>query len=120
FLTGTQRQAVGLGGMTDFINRVGYHEFAHQWWGHLVGAATYRDQWLEEGFSEFSAALAVQHTQGWKEYNDFWHDARKTIFSKPPGNAIAHDKAGPISQGYRLSTVRTPSAPQAMIYSKGG
>lgn len=120
FMTGTQRQAIGLGGMKDFIDSVGYHEFAHQWWGHLVGAATYRDQWLEEGFSEFSAALAVQHTQGWGAYSDFWHDARKRIFAKYPGNAMAHDQAGPISQGWRLSTARTPSAYQAMIYSKGG
>jgi peptidase M1-like protein len=120
FMDGTQRQALGLLGTSDFVNRVGFHEFAHQWWGHLVGAATYRDQWLEEGFAEFSAALAVQHTQGWAAYADFWHDARKRIFGRYPGNAMAHDKAGPISQGWRLGTARTPSAPQAMIYSKGG
>jgi hypothetical protein len=120
FLTGTQRAALGLYRMNDFINQVGFHEFAHQWWGHLVGAATYRDEWLEEGFAEFSAALAVQHTQGWDGYNDFWRNARKFIFAKYPGNAIAHDKAGPISQGWRLGTPYTPSAPQAMIYSKGG
>jgi hypothetical protein len=120
FLDGTQRQALGLIQASDFVNRVGFHEFAHQWWGHLVGAATYRDQWLEEGFSELSAALAVQHTQGWEGYNDFWRDARKLILGKYPGNAIAHDKAGPISQGWRLGTPRSPTAPQAMIYSKGG
>jgi peptidase M1-like protein len=120
FLTGTQRAALGLTRATDFVNRVGFHEFAHQWWGHYVGAATYRDQWLEEGFSEFSAALAVQHTQGWDGYIDFWRDARKFIFAQYPGNAIHHDQAGPITQGWRLSTSRSPSAPQAMIYSKGG
>lgn len=120
FLDGTQRQALGLLQANDFVNRVGFHEFAHQWWGHLVGAATYRDQWLEEGFSELSAALAVQHTQGWEGYKDFWRDARKLIFGRYPGNVIAHDKAGPISQGWRLGTLRSPTAPQAMIYSKGG
>lgn len=119
FLDGTQRQALGLGSLSDFVNQVGFHEFAHQWWGHLVGAATYRDQWLEEGFSEFSAALAVQHTQGWPAYNDFWRDARKRIVGKYPGNAIVHYQAGPITQGWRLGTVRTPSAPSAMMYSKG-
>ncbi|HEX3552606.1 MAG TPA: M1 family aminopeptidase [Thermoanaerobaculia bacterium] len=119
FLTGTQRAALGLFQATDFINQVGFHEFAHQWWGHLVGAATYRDEWLEEGFAEFSAALAVQHTQGWDGYHDFWRSARKNIFGKYSGNAIPHDKAGPISQGWRLGTPHTRSAPQAMIYSKG-
>jgi hypothetical protein len=120
FLDGTQRQALGLLGAKDFVDRVGFHEFAHQWWGHMVGAATYRDQWLEEGFSEFSAALAVQHTQGWDGYNDFWRDARKLIVEKSLGNALANDKAGPITQGWRLGTLRTPSAPRALIYSKGG
>ncbi len=120
FLTSTQRVALGLYQMTDFINQVGFHEFSHQWWGHLVGAATYRDEWLEEGFAEFSAALAVQHTQGWDGYTEFWRHARKFIFGKYPGNALANDKAGPISQGWRLGTAYTRTAPQAMIYSKGG
>ncbi|HEX4862434.1 MAG TPA: M1 family aminopeptidase [Acidimicrobiales bacterium] len=120
FLTGTQRAALGLYQMKDFINQVGFHEFSHQWWGHLVTASTYRDEWLEEGFAEFSAALAVQHTQGWEGYTDFWRHARKFIFGKYPGNSIAHDQAGPISQGWRLGTRYSPSAPQAMIYSKGG
>jgi hypothetical protein len=120
FLDGTQRQALGLHNTKDFVNRVGFHEFAHQWWGHLVGAATYRDIWLEEGFSEFSAALAVQHTQGWPGYIDFWRDARRLIFEKSLGNTMASDKAGPITQGWRLGTLRTSSAPQAMMYSKGG
>jgi len=120
FLDGTQRQALGLLQAKDFVDRVGFHEFAHQWWGHLVGAATYRDVWLEEGFSEFSAALAVQHTQGWPGYNDFWRDARKLILEKSLGNTMANYKAGPITQGWRLGTPRTPSAPQAMMYAKGG
>jgi hypothetical protein len=119
FLDGTQRQRLGLNRAKDFVDQVGYHEFAHQWWGHLVGAASYRDVWLEEGFAEFSAALAVQHTQGWGEYGRFWSVARKRIVDKYPGNAMPNYQAGPITQGYRLSTERTPGAPQAMIYSKG-
>ena len=120
FLDGTQRQRLGLVQAKDFVDQVGYHEFAHQWWGHLVGAATYRDQWLEEGFSEFSSALVVQRTKGWGEYDRFWSEARKVILGKYPGNAMAHNQAGPITQGWRLGTQRSPSAPQAMIYSKGG
>ena len=121
FLDGTQRQRLGMGkGATDFVEEVGFHEFAHQWWGHLVGADTYRDQWLEEGFSQFSAALAVQHTKGWGKYIEFWRNERKHILGKYPGNAMPHYQAGPITQGYRLYTPRTPAAPQAMIYSKGG
>lgn len=120
FLDGTQRQRLGLVQLKDFVDQVGYHELAHQWWAHLVGAATYRDQWLEEGFSEFSAALAVQHTQGWPAYEKFWREARKGILGKYPGNDRPHWQAGPISMGYRLSTQRTPSAYSVQVYSKGG
>jgi hypothetical protein len=119
FLDGTQRQRLGLVRTKDFVDQVGYHEFAHQWWGHLVGADTYRDQWLEEGFSEFSSALAVQHTAGWNAYDKFWKERRKEILEKTPGNALAPYEAGPITLGFRLSTARTPSA-GGMMYPKGG
>lgn len=122
FMTGTQRsQVLGIGGtgLSDFVEQVGYHEFAHQWWGHLVGAATFHDQWIEEGFSEFSAALAVQHTQGWPEYDRFWRERRKEILERSPGNAFAPNDAGPITQGWRLFTSRSPSA-YGIIYAKGG
>lgn len=120
FLDGTQRQRLGLTETKDFVDQVGYHEFAHQWWGHLVSAATYRDVWLEEGFAEFSASLAVQRVHGWPAYDHFWNEARKSIFGKYPGNAMPHYQAGPIAQGYRLGTFRTPSAAQAILYEKGG
>lgn len=123
FMTGTQRSQV-LGfqgqGLSDFVDQVGYHEFAHQWWGHLVGAATFRDQWLEEGFSEFSSGLAVQHVKGWAEHDRFWRERRKDILDRFPGNAVAHNDAGPMTQGWRLFTQRSPSAYGAIVYSKGG
>jgi len=119
FLDGTQRQRLGLSQAKEFIDNVGYHEFAHQWWAHLVGAATYRDQWLEEGFSEFSAAVAVQHVKGWGAYEKFWSDSRKRILDKYPGNDRPNWQAGPITLGFRLSTQRTPSAGSVLIYSKG-
>ncbi len=118
FLDGTQRQRLGMVGAKDFVDQVGYHEFAHQWFGHLVGAASYRDQWLEEGFAEFAAGLAVQHTQGWGEYDRFWRERRREIVEKRPGNALAAGDAGPISQGWRLSTPRTPGGGY-LIYPKG-
>jgi hypothetical protein len=30
------------------------HEVSHQWWGQLVGFKSYRDQWMSEGFANFS------------------------------------------------------------------
>ena len=33
------------------------HETAHQWWGNIVAWRSYRDQWLSEGFAEYSGVL---------------------------------------------------------------
>jgi hypothetical protein len=119
FLDGTQRQRLGLVAANDFVEQVGFHELAHQWWGHLVSAASYRDVWMEEGFAEASAALALQHTEGWEAYDHVWRAARKAIFETPPGSAMASNDAGPITQGIRLSTQRSPAAYRALVYEKG-
>jgi hypothetical protein len=36
------------------------HEVAHQWWGIGVDFGSYRDQWLSEGFAEYSCLLYSQ------------------------------------------------------------
>jgi Peptidase family M1 domain len=119
FLDGTQRQRLGLTAAKDFVDQVGFHELSHQWWGHLVTAESYRDVWLEEGFAEFSAALALQHTQGWGAYEHFWRNARKEIFAKRPHSAVADIDAGPITQGFRLQTEHSPYAYRSLVYEKG-
>ena len=119
FLNGTQRNVLGLNAAKDFVDNVGTHEFAHQWWGHQIGWATYRDQWLSEGFAEFTSALVAQITGGWPRYNDFLEKARRSILAKPRGGAMINADAGPITQGYRLYTWQTPDAYDAIVYSKG-
>jgi hypothetical protein len=119
FLDGTQRQRLGLAGAAEAVDQIGFHELSHQWWGHLVGAASYRDVWLEEGFAEFSAALAVQHTQGWGAYDRFWRAARARILATPRHSALASIDAGPVTQGFRVATASSPFAYQAIVYGKG-
>ncbi|MFI5197232.1 MAG: M1 family metallopeptidase [Thermoanaerobaculia bacterium] len=120
FLGSYTRQQLGLVGASSFVDEVGYHEFSHQWWGHHVGWATYHDQWLSEGFAEFSAALAVQQTHGVKDYVSFWNGARKRILGTPRGGRLPNADVGPITLGFRLSDRRDPGAYQALVYSKGG
>jgi len=103
--------------LMDALNTVGWHEMAHQWWGHQVGWASYRDQWISEGLAEFTAALTLEAVEGAKGYDDFWEARREDIFTHT--SPVANDQAGPITQGFRLGTRRSPGAPSAMIYSKG-
>ena len=37
------------------------HETAHQWWGNVVSWRSYRDQWLSEGFAEYSGMLITSN-----------------------------------------------------------
>src|SRR5580765_1729386 len=107
-------------GLKEFGNTVAWHEVAHQWWGHQVGWSSYRDQWLSEGFAEFTSGLAVELTggpNGRKNANTFWELRRAEILGKTTG--IPNSDAGAITQGFRLATRRSPGAAQAMIYAKG-
>ena len=119
FLDGTTRNTLGLNGVKDFVDEVGPHELAHQWWGHSVAPKTYHDEWISEGFSEFTAGLVLQQTGGWPRYNGFWERKRKAITEKGRGAAMPNNEAGPISQGFRLETWQTPGSYDSIIYSKG-
>ncbi|HEY8022095.1 MAG TPA: M1 family aminopeptidase [Thermoanaerobaculia bacterium] len=118
FLPSIQRAQIGLSRASDFVEDVCFHEFAHQWWGHLLGWSSYRDQWLSEGFAEFSAALAVQFSGGPARYDHFWKQARKTLFERHTGDAMPPNDAAPVDLGGRASTHRSPSGFRVM-YSKG-
>lgn len=119
FFNGTVRHTLGLDDVKDFVDNIGAHELAHQWWGHQVAPLSYHDAWLSEGFAEFTAALVAQQTGGWTNYDAFWEKARRTIVDQPHGAAIHNLEAGPISQGNRLATWRNPFAYNALVYSKG-
>jgi hypothetical protein len=67
---------------SGFVQEVTPHEVSHQWWGHAVGWASYHDQWLSEGFAEFSAGLFLQQAMAgnWRpDYLEFWERLRKRI-----------------------------------------
>ncbi len=123
FLDSTQRWAL-LGGnafkFADFIQEVTPHEVSHQWWGHMVGWASYHDQWLSEGFADFSAGLFLQSTEKKPDkFNEFWERGRKAITEKNQFGNSAND-AGPLWMGLRLNTFKTGRAYQKLVYPKGG
>lgn len=123
FIDTTQRaQMLGVRGGTDnFWRYVAPHEIAHQWWGHIVGWDSYHDQWMSEGFAEFSASLYVQIVrQDPKKFTEFWDNQRERITqSGPQTRDIKPYTIGPVTQGYRLSNAKTRAAYQYLVYPKG-
>ena len=89
------------------------HEVAHQWWGIGVRPATYRDQWLAEGFSEFSGLWYAARVNGSIDmYNKRLDETRKVIVAR-------RDKAPPIALGTRAASARYPEDHQLVVYQKG-
>lgn len=123
FIDTTQRaQLFGARGGTDtFWEYVGPHEVAHQWWGHIVGWTSYHDQWMSEGFAEFSTSLYVQYNlRDINKFRQFWEAQRRLIVEASPSTENRKPYTiGPVTQGYRLNTGKTGSVAQRMIYPKG-
>lgn len=97
------------------------HEVAHQWWGHMVGFNSYRDQWMSEGFAEMSASLFVQLIEkNPKKFGEFWKDERELLTEKNKEGFRAIDM-GPVTMGYRLSNSKGGfNITRDLIYPKGG
>lgn len=121
FFDGTVRHQLGLDFQDyGYWKTVAPHEVAHQWWGHTVGFSSYRDQWMSEGFADFSASLFIQVVEkDPKKYIDFWNDERELLTMRNKEGYRAID-AGSLTMGYRLSNSRTGfNVPRQLIYPKG-
>jgi hypothetical protein len=96
------------------------HEVAHQWWGHTVGFASGRDQWMSEGFAELSASLYVSMIEkNPKKFIEFWNDERQLLLERNAEGFRAID-AGPLTMGYRANNSRTGyNVTRRLIYPKG-
>ncbi|HKW89935.1 MAG TPA: M1 family aminopeptidase [Candidatus Acidoferrales bacterium] len=119
FLDDTQRHVLGIQDQIRISDFFRAHEVSHQWWGHEVGWRTYHDQWLSEGFAQFSGNLYVQFRDSPKEYINRLKTDREELFSK---NRFGYRYAdlGPIWMGTRLSSSLSPGGYQTVIYNKGG
>ena len=96
------------------------HEVAHQWWGHMVGFKSYRDQWMSEGFAEMSASLYIQLIEkNPKKSVEFWEDEKEMLTERNKEGVRAID-AGPVTMGYRLSNSKEGfDVTRHLIYPKG-
>jgi hypothetical protein len=115
-----QHQLGVLDGDPTYWKVVTAHEVAHQWWGQTVGFGSYRDQWMSEGFADFSASLFLLETnKDMKPYRDFWALERKRLLEKN-ANGMRPVDVGPVVMGTRLSSSRAGGGVyQSLIYPKG-
>ncbi|HYO63988.1 MAG TPA: carboxypeptidase regulatory-like domain-containing protein [Pyrinomonadaceae bacterium] len=123
FMDANQRsQMMGARTGTDeFWIYVGPHEVAHQWWGHMVGWTSYRDQWMSEGFAELSASIYVQYVyRDLGKFVAFWEEQRKLITEASPATkGIKPYTVGAVTQGFRLNNAKTAGAYRRLVYPKG-
>lgn len=120
FLDSTARHTLGMDDLHGFFKDVGPHEIAHQWWGHTVGFHSYRDQWISEGFADFSASLFLQafYREG-DDFHKFWDYERYLLTHKNQEGYRAID-TGALTMGYRLMNNKTGiDIPRRLIYPKG-
>ncbi|MCA1619973.1 MAG: carboxypeptidase regulatory-like domain-containing protein [Acidobacteria bacterium] len=117
-MTSGQASQVAAG---SFWSYLAAHELAHQWWGHIIGWTSYHDQWMSEGFAEFSSSLYVQYVRkDVGKFVDFWEEQRKLIVEASPATKGRRPyTVGPITQGYRLNSGKTGGVARRMIYPKG-
>lgn len=119
FFDTTTRHQLQLEDTRGYFKVVGPHEVAHQWWGHLVGENSYRDQWISEGFSDFSASLFLQRVHGTDSYQKFWRDQLELMTGRNKEGFRAIDVA-PVTMGYRAGSSRTGfNIGFQLLYPKG-
>jgi Peptidase family M1 domain len=99
------------------------HETAHQWWGDIVLWRSYRDQWLSEGFAEYSGILYTGFRMNLEAEKDLIQQTRESLKGLPRtrtgvGKGRLVD-VGPIILGHRLETTKTQGSYGALIYNKG-
>lgn len=99
------------------------HETSHQWWGNVVAWRSYRDQWLSEGFAEYSGMLYTARRESEKATRDLIKTARFHLPFPPMTDTGAGKgkmaEMGPLILGHRLNTRMSQGAYQTLIYDKG-
>lgn len=95
------------------------HEVAHQWWGIGVDFKTYHDQWLSEGFAQFSGLWYFQQSvRKEKKFYNVLKEWRQAIISNRKFLFSSGQEAGPIWMGYRTQSSNTPGDYGLIIYRK--
>jgi len=111
----------------DSANRSVYafvaHETSHQWWGNIVAWRSYRDQWLSEGFAEYSGMLYTLFRDSRNSERELIKNARYILpFPPKEDRGVGIGKVaemGPLILGLRLQSRKSMNAYSNLIYKKG-
>lgn len=112
------------------------HETAHEWFGHMVGWKSYRDQWLTESFAEYVAMIYIQSTakDGTRLFDEILESYESVMLGNMGGgfskfnpvwlvrelrNSRFRARLGPIGIGYRAGTGELPMGYMVQSYYKG-
>jgi hypothetical protein len=112
-------------GLTDLSQQMAhqimpFHEVAHQWWGNVTTAATYRDVWIQEGMANYLSLLYDDSRKPSARRLDTWLERfRSDLLAQAPGTGQDVEHAGPLTLGYRLASSSDPGAYNTIVYQKG-
>ena len=83
----------------------------------MVGWKTYHDQWLSEGFAEFSAAL-FERALDPKKFRQFWDLKRRHLLEK---DRAGHrpTEVGPLWLNLQTASYLEAEVQQILVYEKG-
>lgn len=63
----------------SYLEYIVVHETAHQWWYGLVGSNQVKEAWLDEGLTEYSTIMFLEHKYG-KQGKQAYDDIVKTRY----------------------------------------
>jgi hypothetical protein len=106
------------GFQTFFSELIVAHETAHQWWGNVVTAGSYRDEWISEGLANYSAILWLEKKKGLKSVEEVLEESRNRLLRKT-ADGRPLESAGPIVWGQRLESAGVAEGWRAITYDKG-
>jgi len=114
------RAGLSESGQEHFTELVPFHEVAHQWWGNVVGWDAYRDQWIDEAIANYFALLYADTQKRTDHSLHFWLGRyRQNLVEKLPNAEQPNSEIGALELGSRLSSSKSPSGFEQVIYGKG-
>lgn len=122
FLPPAAQEKAGLGekAQEETRNILPFHEVAHQWWGNVTTAASYRDVWLEEAMATYQALMYDDRQKaGARRLEIGLGEYRNLLVEKLPGKSEPIEQTGPLVLGSRLSASGFPDPYDVIVYDKG-